>query len=107
VFLEAMASGCAVIGPKRDPQDWILDYGRAGLLVEPRDPDSIAAAIQLLVEDPNLWLSMALAGRQRFLDVYYHRVVAQQYRELFEEAIELWRVKNHPSDRCFNVDVSK
>ncbi len=107
VFLEAMASGCAVVGPERDPQDWILDYGRAGLLVEPCDPGSIAAAIQSLVQDPNLRLSMALAGRQRFLDVYYHRVVAQQYRELFEEAIELWRVKNHPSDRCFNVDVSK
>jgi|GEM_PF-6494362 len=106
VFIEALASGCAVVGPRRDPQDWILDYGRSGMLVEPCDPDSIAEAIRSLVENPELRLSLALAGRQRFLTMYYHEVVAQHYRELFEEAIDLWRADNHLSSRSANVSAS-
>jgi glycosyltransferase involved in cell wall biosynthesis len=101
VFLEAMASGCAVVGPARDPQDWILDYGRAGMLVEPTDPDSIAEAIYLLVKNPELRLALALAGRQRFLLMYYHRVVGQQYRDLFEEAIDLWHANKQNSQKNF------
>lgn len=90
VLLEAMAAGCAVISSRRDPQDWILDDGRAGLLVEPTDPAEIADALIRLVAAETR-LQLALNGRERFIQHFHHVVVGQGYRNLFEEAQAIWR----------------
>jgi len=91
VFPEAMAMGCAVIGPDRNPQKWILGQGSAGALVDPHSPGELAAAIESLVHNEDLRTTLASAAWRRYQDVFSAPVVAAQYRTLFQEAIELHR----------------
>jgi glycosyltransferase involved in cell wall biosynthesis len=91
VYVEAMAMGCAVIGPNRAPQDWILGGGSAGSLVNPQSPDELARAIEALVLDRELRTNLASAAWRRYQDVFSAPVVGAQYRALFQEAIQLHR----------------
>lgn len=52
VLSEAREARCAVIGTRVDGIPQLLEYGDAGILVAPRDPGSLAAALAALLEDP-------------------------------------------------------
>ena len=52
VLLEAMAAGRPVIAPREGGPLEIVADGETGLLVPPRDPDALAAAMVSLLEDP-------------------------------------------------------
>jgi glycosyltransferase involved in cell wall biosynthesis len=94
VYLEAMASACAIIGPDRQPQTWILDGGRAGMMVNPDSDETLAGAIAALVTNRQLRTNIALAGWRRYHNTFAAPVVAAQYQGLFEEAIELHHCGN-------------
>ena len=66
VYLEAMASGCAVIVRKEEPQLEFIDYGRAGLAADSHSVNDIAEKLGLLINDDNLRMTMALAGLERY-----------------------------------------
>jgi glycosyltransferase involved in cell wall biosynthesis len=85
VILEAMAAGCAVVTTNADPQDWMLDYGKAGISVDPASPPEIAEALTRLVDEASLRKAYGLAAVRRFKSVFYHRVVARQLRQVFEQ----------------------
>ena len=59
VFLEAMACGTPVLAGNRDGSVDALDGGRLGLLVDPLDPNAIAAGILQLLrqQGPPLWFN--------------------------------------------------
>jgi glycosyltransferase involved in cell wall biosynthesis len=94
VYLEAMANACAVIGPDTQPQTWILDGGRAGMIVNPSSVPALAHTIESLVVNQALRTEMAVRAWQRYHTTFAAHVVAAQYRRLFEEAIELHRAGN-------------
>lgn len=52
VNLEAMASGLAVVSADVDSASALIDHGRTGLLVSPRDPGAYAAAAASLIDQP-------------------------------------------------------
>lgn len=52
VNLEAMASGLAVVSADVDSASALIEQGRTGLLVSPRDPAAYAAAVTSLIEQP-------------------------------------------------------
>ena len=52
VLLEAMAASRPVIAPREGGPLEIVADGETGVLVPPRDPDALAAAIVSLLEDP-------------------------------------------------------
>jgi len=52
VNLEAMASGLAVVSADVDSASALIEQGRTGLLVSPRDPGAYAAAAASLIEQP-------------------------------------------------------
>jgi glycosyltransferase involved in cell wall biosynthesis len=64
VLVEAMAAQlpivCADVGPCRE----VLADGRAGVLVPPRDPRAIAAAVDALWRDPPRRMRLTAAARQ-------------------------------------------
>ena len=69
VFLEALASGMPAIGPRVGGVPEVLDQGRAGWLVEPRNPAGVASALQEIVQKRERRMEKATHGRrhvQRF-----------------------------------------
>ncbi len=63
--LEAMAAGLPVVGSRVGGVPELVVDGETGLLVEPGDPEALAAAIGRLVADPELRRQLGDAGRER------------------------------------------
>lgn len=63
VFAEAMASGLPVVGSSAGGIPELVRHGRNGLLVPPRDPFALAAAIRHLAEHPGLRGEMGRRNR--------------------------------------------
>jgi glycosyltransferase involved in cell wall biosynthesis len=63
--LEAMATGLPVVGSRVGGVPELVLEGETGLLVEPGDPNELAAAIDLLAADPGLRRRLGEAGRER------------------------------------------
>ena len=61
--MEAMAVGCAIINTSRSSGPELVTDRINGLLVDPDDPQQIASAIDLLLEDRTLRDSIAGAGK--------------------------------------------
>jgi glycosyltransferase involved in cell wall biosynthesis len=82
VYVEAMASGCAVVADDSPVRREILDDGRAGLLSNPRDPDDIADRLASLIQSPDRARTLAERGRERFQDRYHWRLAGERYVSL-------------------------
>ncbi|MEV8434513.1 glycosyltransferase family 4 protein [Streptomyces chartreusis] len=59
---EAMASGVPVVAPAAGGPLDLVDHGRTGLLVPPRDADAVRDAVRSLVADPALRIAYGAAG---------------------------------------------
>jgi len=77
VLLEAMAAGTAIVCSDIHGYKGVVRRGREGLLVPPRQPRELAAAIDTLLDDPALRASMGAAGRARAEDFSWPRVTAK------------------------------
>jgi glycosyltransferase involved in cell wall biosynthesis len=87
VMIEAMALGRPVVAPREGgPLDIVVD-GETGLLVTPRDPDAMAAAISTLVADPARREAMGRAARQRVDAVFDIRHHVRAIEDLFDEVL--------------------
>ena len=89
VALEAMASGLPVVGVQKGGVQDVVDHGRTGLLVEPRNADALANGLLRLIEVPSLRHRMGVAARAeastREWPEILERVVAG-YRSALEPA---------------------
>jgi glycosyltransferase involved in cell wall biosynthesis len=64
-MVEAMATALPVIAFDLTSNPEIVEHGRTGLLVAPKQPGALAAAVTTLAKDPVLRRQMGEAGRQR------------------------------------------
>jgi glycosyltransferase involved in cell wall biosynthesis len=64
-WLEVMASGKALVASSTGPGPEVVEHGVSGLLVDPRDPASIAGAVVDVLTDPELRCRLAAAARDR------------------------------------------
>ena len=93
VLLEAMAAGVPIVASDIHGFKRVVERNVQGLLVEPRNPRALAAALYTLARDPDLRHEMGEAGRarapefswdrvtERIVDFYYEtreRVLAQR-----------------------------
>jgi colanic acid/amylovoran biosynthesis glycosyltransferase len=70
VLQEAEAMGLPVISTLHNGiPEGVLD-GQSGFLVGERDVDALANKLQYLIEHPEIWLEMGLAGR-KFVEKHY------------------------------------
>jgi glycosyltransferase involved in cell wall biosynthesis len=74
VFLEAMASGLAVVSTTATAIPEVVPHQRAGLLVPPRDPEALAAALLRLLTDPEQRQRLADGGRAHARSFSWDRV---------------------------------
>jgi sucrose-phosphate synthase len=84
--VEAMAVGLPVVATKNGGPSETTDEGRAGLLVDPRDPDDIAAQLLRLLSDGETWKTYADRGRERARARYNWRRTAESYLRLSQDA---------------------
>ncbi|MEI7666397.1 MAG: glycosyltransferase family 4 protein [Synechococcaceae cyanobacterium ELA263] len=76
VFLEAMASGLPVVSTTATAIPEVVPHGEAGLLVPPRDPPALAAAILSLLGDAALQQRLRAFGRRHAGRYSWDRVAA-------------------------------
>ncbi len=83
VFLEAQAAGCAVLATNVGGIPDIVTDGVSGLLVPPDDADKAAAALEMLVNQPEMRARLSDVGRQHKED-YDWSVIALEYASQYE-----------------------
>jgi Glycosyltransferase len=66
-LLEAMSTGCAIVGSDTAPVREVIEHERTGLLVDFFQPGDLAAAIAELLRQPQLARSLGEAARSHVL----------------------------------------
>lgn len=82
VTIEAMASSKAIVGTDSSGTPEILDSGNAGLLYPPMDSEALAEKTRMLIEDKNLFETLQLAARKRFLEHYSKESSLQKIEQI-------------------------
>jgi glycosyltransferase involved in cell wall biosynthesis len=80
---ECMASGRPLVSTAVGGIPDMLEGGRSGVLVAPRDPDALADAVIRLLNDPQERERLAAEGSRRLAD-FSAEAVARPYAELYE-----------------------
>lgn len=86
-FLEAMAAGVPVIG---SPVGGIVDFltdGHTGLLCQPNDPASIAAAVEIYLREPEVRERLRSAAKELVEKKYDWDIQSEKFRALFGDLI--------------------
>lgn len=86
--LEAMACGRPVVGSAVGGIAFTVADGETGMLVPPRDPDALAAALRRLLADPALRERMGRSARHRVEDAFTWRTVAERTAALYESLLD-------------------
>jgi glycosyltransferase involved in cell wall biosynthesis len=82
--LEAMACGRPVIGSAVGGITYTIKDGETGFLVPPRDPEALAARLQLLLSQPELSTQMGLVARKRVERGFTWSIAAMRTGALYE-----------------------
>lgn len=83
--IEAMALGKPVVGARTGGIPEVVVPGETGLLVEPGDPEALAAALARLVREPLTAHRMGEAGRQRAAQVFSLDRMVEEIEEVYRE----------------------
>ena len=88
VCKEAMSAARAVIASDAGGMAEIIDHGRTGLLIPPRDPRALAAAIIELLRDPVRRTAIGLAAREHITAAFAPEVIAPLQEAIYLRAIQ-------------------
>ncbi len=83
-ILEAFAAHLPVVATSVGGVPSVLDGGRAGLLIPPRDPEALAGAVGTLLDSPSERARWADLGSRRVRAVYDLHSVVDQHIALYE-----------------------
>jgi glycosyltransferase involved in cell wall biosynthesis len=84
-LLEAMAAGKPVVATRVGGVPEIIEDGVHGLLVDPRDPAALAAAVQRLLDDRDAAAAMAERAQARRRREFDAHVMVGRIERLYEE----------------------
>lgn len=88
VILEAMSAGLPVIASDVGGVAEAVADGNTGILVQPRRPKQLTAAIQKLATDDDLRVDMGNAGRERVRKMFASGENARPHIEAYAKAIQ-------------------
>ena len=84
-IIEALAKGIPVIGGESiGGVPWTLDFGEAGMLVDVRSPEKVAAAMLKLAQDSELRQRLSEAGYRKARGQFSIEAVADAYERKYE-----------------------
>ncbi|HAJ57721.1 MAG TPA: lipopolysaccharide heptosyltransferase II [Candidatus Omnitrophica bacterium] len=92
VIVEAQASGVPVVATRVGGVVEIIDDGKDGILVHPRDPDGLAEAILRILKDPEFAYELACAGRKKVEDKFSLEKMADDTIKVYREALDAPRI---------------
>ena len=82
-----MSAGVAVVATEGGGASEIVRHGVTGLLVPPRRPAAVAAALRTLLATPTRALAFGIAGRDRVLARYGWDRIADCTLAVYEEVL--------------------
>jgi glycosyltransferase involved in cell wall biosynthesis len=85
--MEAMACGCPVVASNIGGNPELVRNGETGLLFEPGDAASLAAALQTLIENESLRRRLADNGAKFLRDSFSIRASAQRMGEIYAQLL--------------------
>jgi glycosyltransferase involved in cell wall biosynthesis len=91
VLCESLAMGVPVVATHVSAIPELVESGQTGLLVPPRDSDSMAGAMLALLTDGGLRQRVIPAGRERVLRDFDHRALGGALAEIYREALKDFR----------------
>jgi glycosyltransferase involved in cell wall biosynthesis len=83
-LIQAMASGCTVLGSRTAPVEEAIDAGVHGLLHDFYDVEGLADEAVKVLSDPGQFRHLGQAARQRVLERYDSRVCIEQLVQFFQ-----------------------
>ena len=87
VYLEAMAQGKPVIGCQGEGIEDFVEHGKTGLLVKPKDVDSLVEAMDYLLGNPDEARAMGQRARKLILENYTWEKNAEKTIEIYKEEL--------------------
>ena len=88
VVAEAMAAARPVVAIDAGGPRELVEHRRTGMLVGPQDPETLADAICMLGESPDMAREFGHAGRQRYLENFTAERMAKNTAAFYHAAIE-------------------
>lgn len=86
-LLEAMAAGLPCVTTDVPGCREAVQNGENGWLVPPRDPQALARALNLLIENPDLRCRMGQRGRDMVLTEFASPIICQQTLQVYERML--------------------
>lgn len=85
--LQGMACGKPIVATRVGGVPFLVEDDRTGIIVEPKDPGQLSAAISRILEDTTLAARMGRAGRLRAERLFNWRRIAEMTEKLYEEIL--------------------
>jgi glycogen synthase len=86
--LEAMSSGCVVVGSRNGGMAEMIEDGTSGILINPEKPEEISGAILTLLSDKNLRQQMGRNATLRLREMFSTDKIVEQTLEVYRQTIE-------------------
>lgn len=87
VAMEAMSAGKPVVATAVGGVPEVVADGQTGLLVEPEDPEALAAAVRSLLDDPERAREFGDQGRRRAAQLFDLRLMLERTRAVYADLI--------------------
>jgi glycosyltransferase involved in cell wall biosynthesis len=87
VLLEAMAVGLPIVTTDVGESRHVIEEGRSGRIVRPRDPAGMADALAMLVAQKELRQKMGQSAKQDFVDKFTVDKMIARYQEVYESLV--------------------
>lgn len=88
VYVEAMAHGKPIIGCKGQGVDGIVEHSKTGLLVKPKDVDSLVKAMDYLLSNPDEAQAIGKRARKLVLENYTWEKNAEKTIEIYRKVLD-------------------
>jgi len=87
VAMEAMSAGKPVVATAVGGVPEVVADGQTGLLVEPENPEALAAAVRSLLDDPERARDFGECGRRRAAQLFDLRLMLERTRAVYADLV--------------------